>query len=103
MPRGTHLHARYCRHSVLTLGFACAWWHPREQTWSYTASRLRRALDANAAVIDIEAQRSLPGKIALRAVHAPRRGVPWKYSRLERALIDRSIRRVVSRTKLDAV
>jgi glycosyltransferase involved in cell wall biosynthesis len=88
---------------VLTLGFACAWWHPREQTWSYTAARLRRALEEHAAVVDIEAQRSLAGKVTLRAAHAPLRGVPWKYSTIERALIDRAVRRAVGRRRLDAV
>src|SRR5436309_12371201 len=52
--------------SELRLGYACSWWHPREQTWSYSATRLRQALDAHADVDDIEAQRSLVGKVALR-------------------------------------
>src|SRR5206468_4205402 len=31
----------------LRLGFACAWWHPRPSTWSYTATRLHDALAAD--------------------------------------------------------
>lgn len=76
----------------LRVGYACAWWHPRESTWSYSAARLRAALAQVADVVDIEAQRSLAGKATLRALAWPRRGVPWQYSRAERALIDRAVR-----------
>jgi glycosyltransferase involved in cell wall biosynthesis len=88
---------------TLKLGYACSWWHPREPTWSYSASRLRTALDAHATVVDIEAQRSLAGKALLRALYAPRPGTPWQYSRPERALMDRAVRRGVRRTRPDAV
>lgn len=77
----------------LHLGYSCVWWHPREQTWSYIATRLRAALGEFARVSDIEAQRSIAGKVALRALHAPWRGLPWQYSRLERMLLDRKVRR----------
>jgi glycosyltransferase involved in cell wall biosynthesis len=87
----------------LRLGYACAWWHPREQTWSYSAARLREALEPLAAVADIEAQRSFAGKALLRAVYWPRPGTPWKYSRLERRLLDRAVRRGVSEVRPDAV
>jgi glycosyltransferase involved in cell wall biosynthesis len=89
--------------AALRLGFACAWWHPRESTWSYSASRLREALDATAEVEDIEAQRSLAGKAMLRAINWPRRGIPWQYSKMERALVDRAVRRSVAALRPDAV
>lgn len=85
------------------LAYACAWWHPREATWSYTASRLRAALDEHADVVDVEAQRSVIGKIALRALYGPRRDVPWQYSKPERALLDRAVRRGVRAAHPDAV
>src|SRR5436190_2057855 len=87
----------------LRVGYACAWWHPRDATWSYSATRLREALDAYAAVQDIAAQRSLAGKVMLRAFYWPRRGVPWQYSRTERNLVDRAVRRGVGRLGPDAV
>ncbi|MHB8464497.1 MAG: glycosyltransferase family 4 protein [Acidimicrobiales bacterium] len=87
----------------LTIGYACAWWTPRETTWSYTAARLRDALAEHATVVDLEAQRSLIGKVAIRAVHAAIPGVPWQYSPVERVLKDRRIRRGVARSRLDAV
>jgi glycosyltransferase involved in cell wall biosynthesis len=87
----------------LRLGFACAWWHPRESTWSYSAMRLRNALDALANVEDIEAQRPLVGKAILRGLSWPRRGVPWQYSKTERRLLDRAVRRRVDDVKPDAV
>jgi glycosyltransferase involved in cell wall biosynthesis len=85
------------------VAFACAWWHPRAQTWSYTATRLRTAIGEVADVTDIEAQRSLPAKIVLRTLYGPRRGVPWQYSRIERRLLDRTVRRGVEAARPDAV
>jgi glycosyltransferase involved in cell wall biosynthesis len=85
------------------VGYACAWWHPREATWSYSATRLRAALDNYADVEDIEAQRSLAGKALLRAVYWPLRGVPWQYSKTERTLVDRAVRRGVNELKPEAV
>jgi glycosyltransferase involved in cell wall biosynthesis len=87
----------------MRLGYACAWWHPREPTWSYSATRLRAALDAYADVVDIEAQRSLPGKAALLGLYAMRPGTPWQYSSLERRLMDRAVRRGVNSSRVDAV
>ncbi|MGI8557687.1 MAG: glycosyltransferase family 4 protein [Solirubrobacteraceae bacterium] len=87
----------------LRLGYACAWWHPREQTWSYSAVRLRQALAAHATVLDIEAQRSLAGKAILRALCLPQRELPWQYCQTERRLIDRAVRRGVSRALPEAV
>jgi glycosyltransferase involved in cell wall biosynthesis len=87
----------------LRLGYACAWWHPREQTWSYTATRLRKALDARVQLTDIEAQRTIGGKALLRAAHALFPGRPWQYSAIERALVDKSVQRGASRHELDAV
>jgi glycosyltransferase involved in cell wall biosynthesis len=87
----------------LRVGFACAWWHPRESTWSYSAARLRNALVAHVDVDDIEAQRSLAGKAILRALSLPRRGVPWQYSNTERRLLDRAVRRGAGKLRPDAV
>ena len=87
----------------LRVGYACAWWHPRAQTWSYSAGRLRAALAAFAAVEDIEAQRSLAGKGLLRALYWPRPGTPWQYSRLERRLVDRAVRARVAALRPQAV
>jgi glycosyltransferase involved in cell wall biosynthesis len=99
----TSHHSPNAAHGSLRLGFACAWWHPPEQTWSYTATRLRSALDDRVHLIDIEAQRTLGGKALLRALHAPLPGRPWQYSAIERALVDRSVQRAVRRDELDAV
>ena len=87
----------------MKLGYACAWWHPREPTWSYSATRLRNALDAHADVVDIEAQRSLPGKAMLLGLSKLQSGTPWQYSTLERRLMDRAVRRGVSKFNPDAV
>lgn len=87
----------------LHLGFACAWWSPRQATWSYIAPRLRAALEEHATVSDIEAQRSLPGKALLKALYWPRRGIPWQYSPIERRMLDRAVRRKTARLGPDAV
>jgi glycosyltransferase involved in cell wall biosynthesis len=54
-------------------------------------------------VEDIEAQRSLAGKAALRALGWAQRGVPWQYSTAERRLLDRAVRRRVDELEVDAV
>ncbi len=87
----------------MKLGYACAWWHPREPTWSYSATRLRAALEAHAEVVDIEAQRSILGKAVLLGLYMPRPGTPWQYSSLERRLMDRAVRRGVNRSRPDAL
>jgi glycosyltransferase involved in cell wall biosynthesis len=87
----------------MKLGYACAWWHPREPTWSYSATRLRTALEAHAGVVDIEAQRSLPGKAMLLGLSKLQPGTPWQYSKIERRLMDRAVRRGVQRLGVDVV
>jgi glycosyltransferase involved in cell wall biosynthesis len=81
----------------LDLGFACSWWSPREPTWSYTASRLLRALqtldDPHLHIQEIDAQRATPTKVALDVVQRVSRGDPWQAGALNAWLTDRRIRR----------
>jgi glycosyltransferase involved in cell wall biosynthesis len=89
--------------SKLHLGLACAWWTPREPTWSYTPSRLLQALRRRPEqVTSIEIQRSIPVRAALALLYAPT-SMPWKYGQLHCRLAARSIRRKTARARCDAV
>src|SRR3989442_2809270 len=89
--------------TTVRLGFACSWWTPRASTWSGTPLALQSALSGQAVdLVPIDAQRPLPGKVLLRALHAPT-STPWKYGRVNRVLTARAIRRRVRRTGCDAV
>jgi glycosyltransferase involved in cell wall biosynthesis len=88
---------------TLRLGFACSWWTPRASTWSGTPGALESALRRQPIdLVSIDAQRSLAGKVLLRALYSPT-STPWKYSRLNRALAVRRIRTRVRRARCDAV
>jgi glycosyltransferase involved in cell wall biosynthesis len=85
------------------LGFACSWWHPRETTWSLIPSSLSAALARQPVeVVPIDAQRSVPGKVALRILHGAS-DTPWKYGRINRVLTAATIRRQALRKRCDAV
>jgi glycosyltransferase involved in cell wall biosynthesis len=87
----------------LRVGFACSWWNPRTTTWSLIPASLQAALERQPVeVVSIEAQRPVPGKVALRLLHAPS-STPWKYGRLNRALAARSIRRQARQRRCDVV
>src|SRR5437763_6303299 len=89
--------------AAFRLGFACAWWTPARTTWSGTPWALRSALKRQPIeLVPIDSQRPLLGKAALRALYAST-NTPWKYSRLNRALTSRVVRRQARRTGCDAV
>lgn len=90
---------------TLRLGYACAWWHPGEHTWSYSAVGLLRALrQADAVVVPlIDAQRPLLGKAVLAAGHQLFSDTAWKYGAANLWLTDRKIERAVARHRCQTV
>ncbi len=80
---------------AVELGVAIAWWNPRETTWSNTPAGLLAALqrDERVHVTGIEAQRSVPGKVALHAVARTLTKDPWQVLGLNRRLMARAVRR----------
>ncbi|MBV8693787.1 MAG: glycosyltransferase family 4 protein [Actinobacteria bacterium] len=88
----------------MNLGYACEWWRPRKPTWSYTAGSLLEALlRAPISVCPLDAQRSLPVALGLQTAYRAVPHASWKYSRLNRALIDRAVTRRARRRSVDAV
>jgi glycosyltransferase involved in cell wall biosynthesis len=80
------------------------WWYPRPPTWSHIAASLLGGMQAEAGKVSLlDAQRSLPGKALLAAVHRPFPSVPWKYSATNLWLTDRAVRRRARRRGVDAV
>lgn len=89
----------------LRLGYACAWWHPREHSWSYSAAGLLHALRQSEGVVVplIDAQRPLLGKAVLAAGHKLFSDTGWKYGAANLWLTDRKIERAVARHRCQTV
>ncbi len=89
----------------MKVGFACAWWRPRESTWSYIPARLLHALTASdkLIVVPIDAQHSLPLSATLALVHTAPRANAWQCGRIDRRLTNARIQRVATRAGCDAV
>lgn len=89
----------------LILGYACAWWHPRESTWSHTPAGLLRALrrQEDVAVVSIDAQRPLAGKAVLAAAHRLSTQNAWQYGQANRWLTDRKVRAAATRAKCNGI
>ncbi len=86
------------------VAFACAWWHPRRTTWSYTAAALRAGFDSTGSrIVDVEAQGPIWQKAAIAAAHLARPGSAWQYSAIECRRRDRAIARQVAKLRPDAV
>lgn len=90
---------------VLRLGFACAWWQPREPTWSYIPERFLAALRAQeqVAITPIDTQRPLAGKAALALTHRLSSGNAWQHGLINRWLMDYKVHRIAARFPCDAV
>lgn len=88
----------------LRLGFACAWWHPREPTWSYTPAALLRALDDQdwLTVTPIDAQRPLAAKAAMKLAYRYSE-TAWQQGRLNRWCTQRKILRGTRGASSDVV
>lgn len=90
------------RQRPLKLGFACAWWRPRNTTWSYTPAQLLEALErSDVDVVDIDTSRSVPAASLLAGVFGGH--ISWKYSRLNDRLSANRMRRAAIRHHCDAV
>lgn len=90
---------------MTVLGFACAWWRPRRNTWSYIPSGLLAGLQARDEldVVSIEAQRSRPAAAALLAASKARGYGIWHNMPANRRLNDRRVRRGAAKHRVDAV
>ena len=89
----------------LILGYACAWWNPRESTWSHTPVGLLRALrqQEGVSVVSIDAQRPLVGKAVLAAAHQLSTRNAWQYGQVNRWLTDRKVRGAATKARCSGV
>jgi glycosyltransferase involved in cell wall biosynthesis len=89
------------------LGFACAWSPNEAETWSGTPFRLRAALAASGALVDLHAELPGPVRLALKAASARRvdgRWVSlWKHGRAARTLTQKRISRLATASGCEAV
>lgn len=90
------------------IGFACVWDQPDPaRTWSYTPWHLREAMRGYAEVVDAGVDIPARAQLALKALHARRRGgrlvTTWQQSRLTDTLCAADVRRRAGRAGCDAV
>lgn len=89
---------------TVRLGFACAWWEPREPTWSHIPAGLLHGLACQDGVVvtALDGQRPLAGKASLSLLHHASANA-WQYGVANRWLTDRKISRRARKHSLDAV